>query len=178
MKHLSIDDIGDKPFSSGLFGIYFLYQADFTCGIKLIKPRLATHESRYKQASEEFETLKKAHSLLPDMFPKPIEMVAFNDMFGYMMEHIPMTSLRDAERNCPQTVSHVVINLIKLALEEAGMSHGDLHDRNILYDNNTGDFRVIDLDPEFVTFDGEEDEEVKHKSSAYSSYSDNDDYSE
>ena len=178
MKHLSTADIGEKPFASGLYGTYYLYQANFTCGIKLLKPRLATSEHRYNQAFQEFETLKKAHELLPDLFPKPIEMVALNDMFGYMMEHIPMTSLRDAERNNSQPISQVVIGLIRLVLEEAGMSHSDLHDKNVLYDNDTGDFRVIDLDPEFVMFDGENEDAFKCKSSAYSSYSSTDSYNE
>ena len=138
---------------AGLYGSYRTYLPDPSVGIKLLhKKYYMTSGSVFQSAKAEFDTLKEVHNLMPDLFPKPIDMVAFEDTFGYMMEHIPMDTLKNAKRQHAVDSVHIIEH-IKTIMEDRGIYHSDVHEANVLYNAHTGEFRVVDCDPAFIHID-------------------------
>lgn len=128
--------------SSGSYGTYYQSLKNPKMGIKVIKS--------FKNAQEEFKNLQKAYNICPDLFPKPGKIIYVKELsrYGYTMEHISYPTLY----KCKSINDYIVTEQIEMILEEFGIIHMDLHKSNILYDINTGNFKVIDTDPTFFIF--------------------------
>ncbi len=124
---------------AGAFGAVFTHPSMPGICLKVVPDRTWT-------VADEFENLVKAHALMPDLFPKPGELVEIGDVHGevfqgYTMEYVPMKSLQQQrlwdEYNALEDILYDVMS-------ELGILHKDLNSGNILYNPDTGDFKVID----------------------------------
>lgn len=136
----------------GAFGTYYK-MLNSTMGIKILHST-TLFDNVYPQctlkiaAFNELTRLKQLYDRFPDLFPKPGEIVNI-PMFGigYSMEHIPLPYAPLYEMRYTSVNIDLVITQIRQDLLDNGINHVDLHSSNILYNPQTGNFKIIDADP-------------------------------
>jgi RIO-like serine/threonine protein kinase len=127
-----------------------MYTPDPTLGVKILKVKHYSQKVLLNSAEMEYDNAYRLYSIMPDLFPKPVSVISTGESYGILMEHIPMDTLKVVNRDYPGIDINTVTQQIKEELEQAGILHSDMHGGNILYNPNTGDFKVIDCDPEFI----------------------------
>lgn len=141
-KKIKSCDLGTK-IGSGSYGAFYTLKSNDRFGVKIMP------SSNKYEAMLELSNLRKAYDKCPDLFPKPGVLVRFGEYYGYSMEYIHMKTLRDVSIAYGINAQIIIDQLLNVMLEDK-IRHHDLHRNNVLYDPNSGNFKVIDADPNFL----------------------------
>lgn len=155
----------DKPriTGRGCFGSYI--RLDKTKGVKVYgyKTKEGTRSYTTKKDTDT-SNVEDDFSLLQDLnavtklVPEAIEIVKVKiGRFWYpglVMEHIAGKTLRQACKD--KTRRYSIQERIKGRFQsETGYRHRDMHTGNIMYNDRTGEARVIDIDVNYIDYMGE-----------------------
>jgi tRNA A-37 threonylcarbamoyl transferase component Bud32 len=144
------------PTGGGHYGNY--YQLSATRGIKVLDGESGDYFSTrkealrsdfYEEAKEEAKLLRKAYKsgLTPKCYGVRLVKIGSSYAVGIEMEHIRGTTLENACINYSTKTD--LERELKDALQENGITHGDLHWANIMY--YRGKVKAIDFSPDHVT---------------------------
>jgi tRNA A-37 threonylcarbamoyl transferase component Bud32 len=166
----------DEESSSGSYGDY--YRISPRMGVKFLRRGRKHHDKekflqsfRYLELVKEAEILKKA-SALSNLVPKYYGVIVFqhNEMWyaGLVQEHISGRNLADVEEDTDDAIDEVIERL-----EGKGIYYTDHNPGNFIR-RQGGHIRVIDFSPEWVNFDGDDEEDEDYDSNGGSAGEDGD----
>lgn len=141
---------------SGCYGNYYSYS--YKKGVKLyhetfLSYREAIKSRSFRDANLEhlyYRMAKQRFSCIPYSYGVQIIMIGYKFYIALFLEHVGKQTLGnvygDNEANKNKMSS--VIQKLKKLLEDRGISHTDLHSRNVMYWK--GKFYVIDFSPSYI----------------------------